>query len=71
MSNQAEWMDNNDKYLAATLAWIKMRMERHLHRDENNSDTHHIKKSISYRVEIELACQFDIGSIKGVKRSSR
>ncbi|MGZ8236410.1 MAG: ATP-binding protein [Methylobacter sp.] len=28
MSNQAEWMEMNDKHLAATVAWIRLRLER-------------------------------------------
>lgn len=57
MNEQTEWMENNDKYLAETVAWIRLRMKQHLHQEENNSDTHHIKKSISHRVGIELARQ--------------
>jgi AAA+ superfamily predicted ATPase len=38
MSDQSEWMENNDKYLAALVAWIRLRLQRLVCKAEENSN---------------------------------
>lgn len=37
MSDQAEWMENNDKYLSAAAAWIRLRLQRLVCKAEEDS----------------------------------
>jgi len=39
MSDQAEWMEMNDKHLAATVAWIRLRLQQIIQQAEDNADT--------------------------------
>lgn len=38
MSDHAIWMENNDKHLAATVAWIRQRLEQLAQPDSESSD---------------------------------
>lgn len=37
MSDQAEWMDMNDKYMAATVEWIRLRLQQLIHQAEESA----------------------------------
>jgi len=44
MSDQVNWMENNDKHLAATIAWIRLRLEQLAQPIEENSEPKNQKK---------------------------
>ena len=44
MSDQANWMEINDKHLAATIAWIRLRLECLAQPSEQNAEPESVKK---------------------------
>lgn len=47
MSNQADWLENNDKHLAATIEWIRLRLECLAQPKQDNPDTRKEHDSLS------------------------
>lgn len=44
MSDQADWMENNDKHLAADVAWIRLRLQRLIQQAEQGTETDETSK---------------------------